>query len=294
MNTEHKGRSEGTGCLYVVATPIGNLADLSQRAVDTLRGCDLIAAEDTRHSKRLLSHADLTTPLRAIHEHSSRADHEQLVQKLANGGKIALISDAGTPLISDPGYELVRRARGVGIKVVPIPGPCAAIAALSVAGLPTDQFEFRGFPPAKANARAAFYQSLGNRPHTQVFYESSHRVVVSVNALAIAFGPDRAGFLARELTKLHEQTVAAPIGEIASRLNDGAITVKGEFVVIVEGRSAPDRAQQTDQAARLLTVLLAELPMSRAAAVTARLTGLGRRECYAIAEQLGNSEPQGQ
>jgi len=287
MDTEHKGQSAGNGCLYVVATPIGNLADLSERAKTTLATVDLIAAEDTRHSQRLLTHLGIRATLKAIHEHSSEADYAAIGRSLAAGQQIALICDAGTPLISDPGFELVRLAREQGYKVVPIPGACAAVAALSVAGLPSDQFEFRGFPPAKSKARDAFFAKLARRPHTQIFYESSHRLGPSVAAMAAQFGGDRMAFLARELTKLHEQTVRAPLAQLLGMLNGGRIKIKGELVIIVAGwQLADDEGEQHRQAERLLSELVTELPLSRAAKVAAKLTDLDKRSCYRIAERL--------
>ncbi len=274
------------GRLFVVATPIGNLADMTPRASQTLADCALIAAEDTRHSKRLLTHLGVDTPLRSMHEHSNQRAYQALIERLQSGEDIALISDAGTPLISDPGFELVRLARQAGVDVLPIPGPCAAVAALSVAGLPTDQFEFRGFPPTKTKARRAFFDNFAQRPATQVFYEASHRVAESVADLAIVFGADRQALLARELTKLHEQTVRTSLATLAGQLNGGGITIKGEFVIVVAGFSGPATDDRHEQARRLLRELLKELPASRAAKVAASVTGLPKRDCYALAEQL--------
>ncbi|HZD52438.1 MAG TPA: 16S rRNA (cytidine(1402)-2'-O)-methyltransferase, partial [Woeseiaceae bacterium] len=226
------------GALFVVATPIGNRADLSPRAQQVLAQVDLIAAEDTRHTGRLLSEFGIKTPQFALHEHNENHVVPALLGRLESGASIALVSDAGTPLISDPGYRLVRAARGSGIPVVSLPGPNAAVAALSIAGLPTDRFCFEGFLPPRAKARRERLASLSGETRTMVFYASVHRIRDVVADCADRFGASRPAFIGRELTKRHEQSVAATLGELLALLDDGRIVPKGEFVLIVGGDGA--------------------------------------------------------
>jgi 16S rRNA (cytidine1402-2'-O)-methyltransferase len=271
------------GILYVVATPIGNLEDITVRAQRILREVDFIAAEDSRHTSRLLSHLGIATAIRTYHDHNETSMSETLIEKLKAGLSIALVSDAGTPLISDPGYRLVKLARDEGIDVVPVPGPSALIAALSVAGLPSDRFTFHGFLPAKEKAREDSLQKLINDPGTQVFYESPHRLEKSIESFEKVFGRDRVIVIARELTKTFEQTIKGSIGEIREKLESAEIVVKGEFVLLLQGQlTIPSDLE----AGKLLTELLQELPMSKAAEITSRLTGEPRKKLYKLALSL--------
>ncbi len=269
------------GTLYVVATPLGNLGDMSARAIDVLRQVSVIAAEDTRHSGRLMQHLNVATPLLALHEHNERERSRALVDRLARGENIALISDAGTPLISDPGFVLVREVREQGFPIVPVPGACALIAALSAAGLPTDRFVFEGFLPAKANARLERLKMLAEEPRTQVFYEAPHRVLGTLTAMAEAFGPERQAVVARELTKnfetIHGDTLAGLVSWMAADPNQQ----RGEFVLLVAGAVPLARPEQvTLDVDRLMRLLSEELPLKQAAAMAAELTGLKKNELY--------------
>ncbi len=267
-----------SGTLFVVATPIGNLDDLTPRARQTLGDVDLIAAEDTRHTGRLLSHFGVKTPLLALHEHNEDMLLERLIGELEAGKAIAIVSDAGTPLVSDPGYSLVRAAHRRGITVTPIPGVSAVVAALSVAGLPTDRFCFEGFLPAKAKARRAALSALLHETRTMVFYESVHRVRDCLADLADVFGPERPAFIGRELTKLHEQLVSAPLGELYEKVEADDIVQKGEFVLIVAGtREAPGLPIEID---RLLVELADRLPGKEVARLLSRATGEKRNVLY--------------
>jgi len=275
-----------TAILYVVSTPIGNLEDLSPRAVETLKKVDLIAAEDTRHSGRLMQHFAISTPMMAVHDHNERQRAQALVQKLAEGQSIALISDAGTPLISDPGYHLVSAVRDAGYRVVPIVGPCALIAGLSVSGLATDRFSFYGFLPAKSSGRKQQLEQLAKVTHTQVFYESPHRIVAMVNDIVSVIGPDRQLVLARELTKTFETVYGAPASEVQDWLAADHNQQKGEFVVLIEG-AEPEQLQDIGpEEERMLTLLLAELPIKKAAAITAAITGHKKKALYDRALEL--------
>lgn len=266
--------------LYVVATPIGNLSDMVPRAVTILQSVALIAAEDTRHSRRLLDHFDIQTRCIAYHDHSGPADLAALLAQLQAGQSIALISDAGTPLVSDPGYRLVDAALAAGIKVVPIPGPSAVIAALSAAGLPTDRFVFEGFLPAKLQARQQRLRELQREQRTLVFYEAPHRLFDMLADCAAIFGPERVGVLAREITKLHETIQRAPLGEL-SRWVVETQQDRGECVVLVRGDQR-DSALDIDNE-HVLRVLLEELPVKQAAALAAKITGLKKNELYDLA-----------
>lgn len=266
--------------LYVVATPIGNLADMVPRAVEILQAVDLIAAEDTRHSAKLMQHYAISTPLVAYHDHSDSAKVDSLMERLLRGDSLALISDAGTPLISDPGYRLVKRAREQGIPVVPIPGPCALIAALSASGLPSDRFAFEGFPPAKDAARARFFQTLGKDPRTLIFYESPHRVLESLMVMVDAFGADRRVVLAREISKAFETILSAPLGELIETVRADANQQRGEIVLLVQGYVAPVQEGLAPETERVMRILLDELPLKQAAALAARLTGEKKNTLY--------------
>ncbi len=267
-----------SGTLFVVATPIGNLEDLTPRARQTLVSVDLVAAEDTRHTGRLLFTIGAKPALMALHDHNEERAAAEAIAALESGRNVALVSDAGTPLVSDPGFRLVRAAHEHGIAVVPVPGTSAVTAALSVAGLPTDRFCFEGFPPAKQAARRAFYAELAAEPRTIVLYESVHRIDDSLADLAAAFGADRPAFIGRELTKLHEQCVLATLDELRRRVRERDIPGKGEFVIVLGG--APRTAGRDVDADRMLRVLCPHLGAKKAARVTAELTGLRKNALY--------------
>lgn len=278
------------GILYIVATPIGNLDDLSPRVTDTFRKVDLVAAEDTRHSGRLLAHLGIQKPMVAIHDHNERVRTDTVIERLLAGAQVALISDAGTPLISDPGYVLVREARQRGIRVSPVPGPCALVAALSAAGLPTDRFLFEGFLPAKRTGRRAALEALARETATLVFYESPHRIRETVAMLAEVMGAERPVVLARELTKAFETFYSGTAAEVMDLMEADPYASKGEFVVMVQG--APDRPAEAPgiDVDRFLTLLLAELPVKKVARLGADLTGLSRNDLYQRALALKDRE----
>lgn len=274
------------GVLYVVATPIGNLGDLSSRALDALRAAGTVAAEDTRHSGALLAHFGIRARLLSLHEHNEEARVSELVQRLAAGESIALVSDAGTPLVSDPGYRLVTAVRAAGFRVSPIPGPCAAIAALSVAGLPTDRFVFEGFLPARSAARRERLAGLADEPRTIVFYESAHRIAASLADMAAVLGAAREAVVARELTKLHEEVRDGTLEALAAWAADDENARRGEIVVVVRGAPEPERGGLDVQARRVLEVLLAELPVKQAARLAADITGEAKNALYEEALRL--------
>ena len=278
------------GVLYVVATPIGNLADMSQRAIDVLKAVDRIAAEDTRRSGRLLQHYAIQTPMFALHEHNERELAPRLLQQLQQGRALALISDAGTPLISDPGYKLVHMARAAGVRVVPVPGPSALIAALSVSGLPTDHFVFEGFLPSKQVARKVRLDTLRAEPRTLVFYEASHRILDCLKDMQVAFGVERDAVLARELTKQFETIRADTLQNLLRWVSDDPNQQKGEFVILVDGQPAVEAHAVDAEAEQVLQVLLEELPIKTAAKMAARITGLNKRALYERALQLKDSK----
>jgi 16S rRNA (cytidine1402-2'-O)-methyltransferase len=267
-----------SGTLFVVATPIGNLEDLTPRARQTLAEVDLIAAEDTRHTGRLLSHFGVKTRLLALHDHNEAELAGEVVEKILGGQSVALVSDAGTPLVSDPGYRLIQAAHVAGVTVSPIPGASAMTAALSVAGLPTSSFCFEGFLPSKKKARFDMLTSLKDEVRTMVFYESVHRIVEMLDTLLAVFGPDRPGFIGRELTKMHEQCVYGTLGEIHAQLLDGSIVKKGEFVIVVGG-SLETKASSFDLDSLLLE-LSGKLPDKEIAKAIARATGEKRNDLY--------------
>ncbi len=267
-----------SGTLFIVATPIGNLEDLSPRARQTLAAVDLIAAEDTRHTGRLLSHFGVKTPLLALHEHNEDQQSARLVEVLQGGKSVALVSDAGTPLLSDPGYRLVRAAHDAGIAVSPIPGASAITAALSVAGLPTDRFCFEGFLPVKSRARRDALRALASETRTMVFYESVHRVRDSLADMIEIFGADRSAFIGRELTKMHEQCVSASLREILARLESKDIVEKGEYVVAVAGTDTV--AESSIDIDHLLVELADKLPGKELARILAKATGVKRNTLY--------------
>ena len=276
-----------SGTLFVVATPIGNLEDLSPRACRTLAEVDLVAAEDTRHTGRLLSHLGVKTRQIALHEHNEARVTAAVIERLKEGRSVALVSDAGTPLVSDPGYRLVRAAHENGITVAPVPGPSAVTAALSVSGLPIDRFAFEGFPPAKRAARRKWLQARAADERTLVFFEAVHRIDATLNDMVEAFGADREAYLGRELTKLHEQCVVASLGELRDEVGSGTIASKGEFVVAVSG--AAGAAESSLEVDRLLAELLELVPARQAAAIAARITGARRNALYErILEKAGD------
>ncbi|VVM57594.1 Ribosomal RNA small subunit methyltransferase I [Pseudomonas fluorescens] len=268
----------------MVATPIGNLDDMSARALKVLADVALIAAEDTRHSMRLMQHFGINTPLAACHEHNERDEGGRFLTRLLAGDDIALVSDAGTPLISDPGYHLVRQARAAGVKVVPVPGACALIAALSAAGLPSDRFIFEGFLPAKTAGRRARLEQVKEEPRTLIFYEAPHRILECLDDMQAVFGADRPALLGRELTKAFETLKGLPLGELHAFVAADSNQQRGECVVLVGGWSAPEDEQAiSTEAQRVLDLLLAELPLKRAAALAAEITGVRKNLLYQAA-----------
>lgn len=280
------------GVLYLVATPIGNLDDIGLRALATLRQVDLIAAEDTRHSSVLLARHAIGTPMVSLHEHNEDRATDQLLDRLQAGSSIALISDAGTPLISDPGLPLVGKARAAGIRVSPIPGPCAAIAALSAAGLPVDRFAFEGFLPRTSAQRLRLFESLREESRTLIFYESSHRIRAAVHDVATVFGSTRRLVIARELTKVYETIVEVPTDQ-PDRLFENPDMLKGEFVLVLEGAKARASGDDelTPEQQRVLGLCLQQCSVKTAAKLAAEITG-GRRELfYRAALAIGKPKP---
>lgn len=276
------------GTLYVVATPIGNLEDITLRALRILREADVIAAEDTRHTGQLLRHFEIDKPLLSLHEHNERNRVARIAELLEQGKNVALVSDAGTPLISDPGFPLVRELRQRQLPVVPVPGPSSVLAALSTSGLPTDRFVFEGFLPAKTAARQERLRSLAQEERTLIFFEASHRVTAMLADLAAVMGNERPAVIARELTKRFEEIHGASLAELAQWLAADPHRTKGEFVIVLQGAPTATEAD-TPETRRLLTLLLTELPTSRAVVVVTKLTGLPKRTLYDLAIQLGGS-----
>lgn len=273
--------------LYVVATPIGNLADISERALKVLRSVDLIAAEDTRHTRQLLMHFVINKPLFSVHDHNEHQRVEKVLQELANGQSIALVSDAGTPLISDPGFVVVQAVRKAGYPVVPVPGACAMVAALSAAGLPTDRFCFEGFLPAKSSGRKKQLKTVIKETRTLVFYESPHRVLDSLKDMAEVLGDEREITLARELTKTFETFLTGSLAEVIQQVEQDANQQRGEFVLVVAGAAPEDDAEAQEIAAiDVLKVLLTELPVKQAAALAAKITGQKKNALYQQALSL--------
>lgn len=269
-----------SGTLFVVATPIGNYADLSPRARDVLAAVAVIAAEDTRHTRGLLSRIGVESRLIAYHEHNEEQRVPDLIARLGSGESVALVSDAGTPLVSDPGWRLVSAAQRAGIEVVPVPGACAAIVALSASGLPTDRFVFEGFLPRRDAARATRLEELRSEQRTLVLYEAVHRVAATLAALVEAFGGARRAAIARELTKVHEQIAVGTLAELAARL-DKDIPTLGEFVIVVAGAAGGHSASEVE-AQRVYGVLAAELEPAKALKLAAEITGLSRNELYRL------------
>lgn len=275
------------GTLFVVATPIGNLQDITPRALEVLRSVALIAAEDTRHSARLMQHFGIGTPMTACHDHNERGKGERLVARLLAGDDLALISDAGTPLISDPGYHLVRQAREAGVRVSPLPGACALIAALCAAGLPSDRFAFEGFLPAKSHGRRQRLEGLATEQRTWMVYEAPHRLLECLDDMREILGPERRVVLARELTKTFETLRSAPVAELADWVRGDSNQQRGECVLVVEGAAAPVADEVSAEAMRVLDALLQELPVKQAARLAAQITGGRKNHLYQLALQRG-------
>ncbi|MCL6326799.1 16S rRNA (cytidine(1402)-2'-O)-methyltransferase [Pectobacterium polaris] len=275
--------------LYIVPTPIGNLGDITQRALAVLASVDLIAAEDTRHTGLLLQHFAINARLFALHDHNEQQKADVLLAKLQSGQSIALVSDAGTPLINDPGYHLVRRCREAGVRVVPLPGACAAITALSASGLPSDRFCYEGFLPAKTKGRKDKLRELGEETRTLIFYESTHRLLDSLQDISEVLGAERYVVLAREITKTWESIHGAPVGELLAWVKEDENRRKGEMVLIVEGHQVDDSALSAE-ALRTLALLRAELPLKKAAALAAEIHGVKKNALYRYGlEQEGDS-----
>jgi 16S rRNA (cytidine1402-2'-O)-methyltransferase len=277
---------ERTGRLYVVATPIGNLGDLSARARDILQTCSLIAAEDTRHTGTLLKHFGIQTPQLSLHDHNERQRAPELIRRLREGAQIALVSDAGTPGISDPGFELVRAVAAEGFEIIAVPGPCAAIAALSIGGLPTERFCFEGFLPARGAARRKRLQSLEPELRTLVLYEAPHRLREMLEDCAEVFGGERQATVAREITKLHESTYRGSLRELLTRATTDADFGRGEIVLVLAGAPQQEPAALEGGLDRVLKILLAELPLKQAARLAAQITESRDNEAYKRALQL--------
>lgn len=274
--------NEQPGRLWVVATPIGNLDDLTTRAAEVLCSVSLIAAEDTRHSAPLLARIGSRVQAVALHEHNEREQVERLIEGLMQGGDVALISDAGTPLISDPGFRLVRAAREAGIAVSPVPGACAAIAALSVAGLPSDRFVFEGFLAAKSSARRERLDQLVAESRTLIFYESSHRILAALQDMAAVFGAQRHAVVARELTKVFETVLSGTLSELVDRVDNDPNQQRGEFVVLIAGASGEEADATLAEGRRVFALLCEELAPARAARMAAAITGAPRKRLYEI------------
>lgn len=270
---------EAFGTLYIVATPIGNLADITYRAVQILQTVDLIVAEDTRHSRPLLQHYSIQTPLLSLHAYNEQQRSQQILSKLQQGQQVALISDAGTPLISDPGYYLVREARSSGVRVIPIPGASALVAGLCASGLPTEHFVFEGFLPAKSGARRKRLAEFQYETRTTIFYESPHRVLDLIKDMDTVLGSERQVVIARELTKQFETIYQNNVAEMLAWLQADSNQQKGEFVVLLKGCESSELVDD-NEAYRMLKILLAELPVKQAASLTAQLTGAKKNELY--------------
>ncbi|HHC73940.1 MAG TPA: 16S rRNA (cytidine(1402)-2'-O)-methyltransferase [Thiothrix sp.] len=278
------------GQLYIVATPIGNLGDMSQRAIQTLSDVELILAEDTRKTRKLTSHFGISTPLQSLHEHNEQERAQTIVDLLQQGQHIALVSDAGTPLISDPGYRLVTSVADANVNIIPIPGASAVITALSIAGLPTDRFMFEGFLPAKQPARQAYLKNNYYEMRTQVYYESSHRIHATLKDIQQVFGDKRHIVIARELTKLYEDIFRGTIAQAHDWLVADTHRAKGEFVLIIAGNPEPPAPATELIQTNILTTLLGELPVKQAAHLTAKITGQAKNAVYKQALQSKNNK----
>lgn len=276
-------QNDKTGTLYVVATPIGNLDDMTLRAVEVLKKVDRIAAEDTRHSAPLLKHFSITKPSLSMHEFNERDRLKVVIDYLQAGESIALISDAGTPLISDPGFHLVREAKAQGINVVPVPGPCAAIAALSVAGFPTDRFTFEGFLPAKPEARRNRLSSLLHEDRTMIFYEAPHRLIGALQSMMDVFGRQRQAAVARELTKIHESVMVDELSALIQHYENSPNQQRGEIVILVAGIDEESSESKEVIPEKVLDILLEELPLKQAASLASKITGERKNVLYELA-----------
>lgn len=266
--------------LFIVPTPIGNLGDITQRALDVLHSVDIIAAEDTRHTGKLLSHFNIQTRTFALHDHNEQQKAQVLVDKLLAGESIALVSDAGTPLISDPGYHLVTQCRQAGVKVVPLPGACAVITALSASGLPSDRFSFEGFLPAKSKGRKDKFMEIAKAERTCIFYESPHRITESLADMLEVLGSEREVVLARELTKTYETIQGLPLGELIAWIEEDDNRKRGEMVLLIHGHREPVNEELPDEATRTLAILVKDLPLKKAAAATAEIYNLKKNALY--------------
>ena len=275
--------------LYVVATPIGNLDDITLRALMVLKAVDGIAAEDTRHTRHLLQHFGIDKPLMALHDHNELRESDRLIEKIKAGMKMALVSDAGTPLISDPGFILVRALRAAGLPVFAIPGPSALTAALSIAGLPCQQFVFEGFLPVKEKARSERLEQLKSEARTQVFYASVHRVVEDVSTIAEIYGADRAMVLLRELTKRHETVISGSVASVQHYLAQDEHALKGEFVLVVAG-AREVLSEKESEVIRFLNILLPEVSLKQAVKLTSDLLQVSKKQVYAMALSLKGIE----
>ena len=275
-----------TGILFIVATPIGNLDDITFRAVEVLKSVDIVFAEDTRHSKKLLLHLDISKPIRAFHDHNEREKTKAIIGEIHSGKSIALISDAGTPLISDPGYFLVAQAKKECLRVVPIPGPSALITALSASGLASDRFTFLGFLPSKKTARVKLLKSLINRTETSIFYESPKRILATLTDMHRIFGDNREVCLAKELTKVFETIQTDSIPNLIKYLTVDQSHQKGEFVILISATDKIDIAEAEAQLDSLLPILCAEMGASKAAKIAAKITGIDKKQCYKKAVEL--------
>ncbi|EDP99637.1 16S rRNA (cytidine(1402)-2'-O)-methyltransferase [Shewanella benthica] len=274
--------------LYIVPTPIGNLGDISSRAIDVLNSVKLIACEDTRHSGKLLSHFGIETRKTSLHDHNERDRADWIIQKLSNGEPVALISDAGTPLISDPGYHLVSAVRAAGYDVIPLPGPCAAVTALSASGLPSDRFTFEGFLPSKEKGRFDKLTALKEDPRTLIFYESPHRIVQSLESFLAALGEDRQIVMAREITKTFETFLSGTVAEVLEMVKNDPNQQRGEIVLMCHGyRSAKDDAEIPTEVVNTLKLLVEELPLKKAAAIAGQIYGLKKNALYKYGLEIG-------
>ncbi|NOH71431.1 16S rRNA (cytidine(1402)-2'-O)-methyltransferase [Vibrio pectenicida] len=278
--TDKKTLLNEVPALYIVPTPIGNLGDITQRALDVLTNVDLIAAEDTRHTGKLLSHFGISTKTFALHDHNEQQKAQVLVEKVLAGYFIALVSDAGTPLISDPGYHVVTKCRQAGVKVVPLPGPCAVVAALSASGLPSDRFSFEGFLPAKSKGRKDKFLEILTVERTCVFYESPHRILDSLRDMLEIIGPEREVVLARELTKTFETIQGLPLAKLVEWVAVDENQQRGEMVLLIHGYRVVADDSLPEEATRALTILTKELPLKKAAALTAEIYNLKKNALY--------------
>ena len=275
-----------SGTLFIVATPIGNLDDITFRAVETLKSVDLVLAEDTRHSQKILNHFNIKTPVSAFHDYNEREKCNTVVDKLKQGDSIALISDAGTPLISDPGYILVSAAKKNSVNVVPIPGPSALITALSASGIPSDRFSFFGFLPSKQNARIKTLKTFASRPETIIVYESPKRIMATLTDMLFVFGEEREVCLAKELTKTFETILTTNISNLIDYISADPGHQKGEFVLLISSTTKKGQLELDQQLDRLLPVLCSEMSSSKAAKLAAKITGIDKKYCYQRAIEL--------